>query len=83
MSIVGILAKELKMGRDDEVRVIAYRIWQEAGCPDGCHEDHWYRAEIIWEDDQKKKESKEQPKAATKPVVKPRPQKRFDKKLAR
>lgn len=36
------------MNHEDEIRLIAYRIWEEEGCPDGCHEEHWVRAEVIW-----------------------------------
>ena len=43
------------MGRDDEVRLIAYRIWEEEGCPNGRDCEHWFRAEIIWEQQQKEK----------------------------
>jgi hypothetical protein len=28
-----------------EVALLAYRYWQERGCPDGCPEEDWYRAE--------------------------------------
>jgi hypothetical protein len=35
------------MGREDEIRLIAYRIWEE-GCPNGRDCEHWYKAEVIW-----------------------------------
>ena len=28
-----------------KIAVRAYEIWQESGCPEGKHEEHWYRAE--------------------------------------
>ena len=28
-----------------QVEQIAYRLWQEEGCPHGRHEDHWRQAE--------------------------------------
>ena len=37
------------MAREDEVRLIAYRIWQEEGCVEGRDCDHWFKAEAIWE----------------------------------
>lgn len=37
------------MTREDEIRLIAYNIWEEEGCPNGVDCDHWYRAEFIWE----------------------------------
>ena len=29
----------------DQVAAIAYRIWQERGCPIGSDQEDWYRAE--------------------------------------
>ncbi len=40
------------MGREDEIRLIAYSIWEEEGCLDGQDCKHWYRAEEIWENRQ-------------------------------
>lgn len=34
--------------KHEEVSRIAYEIWQEEGCPDGRHAEHWLRAENIW-----------------------------------
>lgn len=34
--------------RDEEIRQLAYRIWQEAGCPDGNDVQNWLTAEAIW-----------------------------------
>jgi len=36
------------MNHEDEIRLIAYRIWEDEGCPDGLHQEHWGRAETIW-----------------------------------
>ena len=41
------------MGREDEIKTIAYRIWEEEGCCDGHDFDHWLKAEVIWDDKQK------------------------------
>ena len=38
------------MAREDEIKLIAYRIWEEEGCPHGRDCEHWYRAEIVWQD---------------------------------
>lgn len=38
------------MARDEEVRLIAYRLWEEEGCPNGRDCEHWAKAEAIWED---------------------------------
>ncbi len=34
--------------KHEEVSRIAYEIWQQEGCPDGRHAEHWLRAETIW-----------------------------------
>jgi hypothetical protein len=36
--------------REQEVRGIAYDLWQAAGQPAGQENDHWRRAEEIWAD---------------------------------
>jgi hypothetical protein len=41
------------MGREDEIRTIAYRIWEDEGHGDGRDFNHWLRAEMIWEDERK------------------------------
>ena len=59
------------MGREDEIRVIAYSIWEEEGCPNGRDCEHWFRAEVIWEQQQnpsRKVESKIVSKQAVKPT---------------
>ena len=33
---------------DEEIRQLAYRFWQEAGCPEGSEVQHWLKAEGIW-----------------------------------
>ena len=38
------------MGREDEIRLIAYSIWEEESCPDGRDCEHWLMAETIWEE---------------------------------
>ena len=37
-----------KPKRDEEVRQIAYELWQNEGCPVGRHAEHWLKAESIW-----------------------------------
>ncbi len=41
------------MAKEDEIRLIAYNIWQEEGCLNGRDCEHWYQAEAIWEQNQK------------------------------
>ena len=51
------------MGREDEIKLIAYKIWEEEGCLDGRDCDHWFRAEVIWEQQQKQKNVRPSTKA--------------------
>jgi hypothetical protein len=62
------------MNRDEEIRQIAYRLWEEDGCPDGYEVQHWLRAQMIWEEIHhpesepkalKKRKSRKIPAAAT------------------
>lgn len=43
------------MGREDEIKLIAYCIWEEEGYPDGRDYEHWTRAEAICDEKQKSK----------------------------
>lgn len=36
------------MEREDEIRLIAYSIWEGDGCSDGHDLEHWIKAEAIW-----------------------------------
>ena len=42
------------MSKEDEIRLIAYTIWEEESCCQGRDVEHWLRAEAIWEGKQKK-----------------------------
>jgi hypothetical protein len=44
-----------KSKRDNEIKLIAYRIWEKEGCQNGCDKRHWGEAEAIWEDLKQKK----------------------------
>jgi hypothetical protein len=39
-----------EVNRDEEIRQVAYKLWQEEGCPDGYDVQHWIRAKMIWEE---------------------------------
>ena len=58
------------MGREDEIRLIAYSIWEEEGYPDNKDYEHWMRAEAIWEEDQKPNTSAKSSKQGAKPTAK-------------
>lgn len=36
------------MHHENEVRQIAYNIWEEEGYPQGHDQDHWFKAEAMW-----------------------------------
>ena len=36
------------MEREEEIRLIAYRIWEEEGRPQALDFDRWLKAEAIW-----------------------------------
>ena len=42
------------MGKEDEIRIIAYSMWEQEGSRDGHDCEHWLKAEVIWEQSQKK-----------------------------
>ena len=29
----------------EKIALRAYQLWQESGCPEGKHDEHWFRAE--------------------------------------
>ena len=58
------------MGREDEIRIIAYRIWEEESCCDGHDCEHWSKAEVIWEEKQKNETDSADTKAKSKQTTK-------------
>jgi len=55
-----------EMNHDDAIRQLAYRIWQEEGCRDGCEVEHWLRAKMIWEEINRPQSEPKQSKALNK-----------------
>jgi hypothetical protein len=43
------------VAREDEIRLIAYNVWEQESCPQGRDCEHWSRAEVTWEEQQKPK----------------------------
>jgi Protein of unknown function (DUF2934) len=39
-----------EMNRDEEIREVAYKLWQEEGYPHGYEVQHWLKAEAIWQE---------------------------------
>jgi hypothetical protein len=52
-----------EMNGDEEIRQVAYKLWQEEGCPDGYDVQHWLRAKMIWEEINHPQSEPKQPKA--------------------
>lgn len=44
-----------EIDRDEEIRRLAYKFWQEAGCP----VQHWLKAERIWLEEHRPKDKPE------------------------
>ena len=38
------------MATEEQIRALAYTIWEQEGCPEGKGEDHYYRAKQILEE---------------------------------
>jgi len=38
------------MNHEEEIRLIAYQIWEDEGCQEGFHLEHWIRAESTWQE---------------------------------
>ena len=43
--------KETQQPNDDEIAILAYSLWEEGGCRDGCADEDWFRAEEILKSD--------------------------------
>jgi len=56
----------MEMNRDEEIRQVAYKLWQEEGCPDGSEIQHWLRAKMIWEETNHSESEPKQPNALKK-----------------
>lgn len=56
------------MAREDEIKVIAYSIWEQEGCCDGHDIEHWLKAGVIWEEQQKPKTVLDNIQSHSKPV---------------
>lgn len=59
--------RRTQIDRDQEIRQLAYTIWQESGCPNGSDLEHWLKAEEIWLEKHRPIKSRSQAGAAKKP----------------
>jgi hypothetical protein len=47
-----------EVNREEEIRQIAYRFWQEEGYRHGYDLQHWLKAEAIWQETHQQKKPK-------------------------
>jgi Protein of unknown function (DUF2934) len=47
--------QRMEIERDEQIRELAYRIWQEEGYPHGYEVQHWLKAEAILQEKQRPK----------------------------
>jgi hypothetical protein len=55
------------MGREDEIRMIAYCIWEGQNYCNGNEIENWLKAEEMWEQSQKGNPASKNTKARSKP----------------
>jgi len=58
------------MGREDEIRMMAYCIWEGQNYCNGHEIEHWLQAEAMWEESHRKKPSSKETKSKFKPILK-------------
>jgi hypothetical protein len=61
-----VVERGKEMDREDEIRLIAYQVWEGEGYVHGRQVEHWLRAESIWESRREQQDSR----TTEKPVVK-------------
>ena len=49
------------MPTEEQIRALAYSLWEQEGCPEGKREEHYYRAKQILEEQEAGKGNVEQP----------------------
>ncbi len=58
-SAISKFRSEASMSREEQIRLIAYQLWEDERRPEGRHLDHWFRAESIWREQQSAEHSDE------------------------
>jgi hypothetical protein len=64
------------VAKEEEIRLIAYNIWEQEGCINGKDCEHWFRAEAVWEERHKpsrKNTTKELESPITSVLIIPQP----------
>jgi hypothetical protein len=73
----GRAVEGMKINRNEETSQLAYRIWQEEGCPHGRDVEHWLEAERLWQAENRPKRKTKQAKSVqSKPVKSSRTERR-------
>ena len=47
--------RRMEIEAQEQIRELAYRIWQEEGYPHGYDVQHWLKAEAIWQEEHRPK----------------------------
>ena len=55
--------QDTQTNRDEEIRQVAYKLWQEEGCPDGYDLQHCLKAETVWLEEKRPKNKPKQSKS--------------------
>ena len=55
--------QDTQTNRDEEIRQVAYKLWQEEGCPDGYDVEHWLKAETICQEEKRPRNKPKQSKS--------------------
>ena len=55
--------QDTEMNRDEEIRQVVYKFWQEEGYPHGYDVQHWLKAETIWLEEKRPKNKPKQSKS--------------------
>ncbi|MGH7931173.1 MAG: DUF2934 domain-containing protein [Candidatus Binatia bacterium] len=66
----------MEVERNEHIRKLAYQIWQEEGYPHGYEVQHWLKAEAMWQEEHRAKDTAKQPKGAPKQANAPKRAKR-------
>ena len=53
-----------EVNREEEIRQLAYKLWEDAGRPDGHADSYWLKAETLWLDRQRRQHEAVKPKVS-------------------
>jgi len=58
--------RRMEIEAQEQIRELAYRIWQEEGYPHGYDVQHWLKAEAIWQEEHRSESKPKRSKPLTK-----------------